>query len=173
MASTKSIVRSTFTAIRVVIAPAVILALPCLAASPANAETRGYVIGWFATATHSTDFKDNCPQNKNGGGTELEVRDLMDIGYSREDALAIISKTKVNLPSDLRAKITNRAVVGGKQVSVYNYPEAVTRDLETVTGKYSYGFDLDGRRSSNEFVDADTHQGIDNQLWRAIGCTDS
>src|SRR3954468_21592570 len=105
-------------------------------APPAVAETRGYVIGWFATATHSTDFSDNCPQNLNGGKTEMLARDLMDIGYSKEEAYATIAKSKESLPSDLRAKTVNRAIVNGKHVSVYNYPEAVTRNLETVTGKY-------------------------------------
>jgi hypothetical protein len=149
------------------------LTLPLLASAPASAETRGYIIHWFATATHSTNFAENCPKNLNGGYTELLVRDLMDIGHSKEEAYAIVTKAKENLPNDLRVKTTNRAVVNGRNVSVYNYPEAVTRNLETVTGPYGYGFDLDGKRSANEFTDPDTKQKIDNQLWRAIGCTDS
>ena len=32
------------------------------AASPASAETRGYVISWFATATNNPDFVQNCPE---------------------------------------------------------------------------------------------------------------
>lgn len=144
-----------------------------VAAMPVAAETRGYVIGWFATATHSTNFAENCPQNRNGGYTELLIRDLVDIGYSKSEATEIVSKAKENLPSELRVRTTNRAVVNGKKVSVYNYPEAVTRDLETVVGRYGYGFDLNGKESPNDFEDPDTHQKVDNQLWRAIGCTDS
>src|SRR6185312_16106201 len=30
--------------------------------SAASAETRGYVISWFATATNNPDFVRNCPQ---------------------------------------------------------------------------------------------------------------
>ena len=153
---------------------AVLVTLPfCLLGSPSQAETRGYVLGWFATATHSTDFNDNCPQGRNGGYTDLLIRDLVDIGYSRAEATDIVSKAKENLPGELRVKATNRARVNGKPVSVYNYPEAVQRDLETVTGRYAYGFDLSGKPSPNKFEDPDTHQKIDNQLWRAIGCTDS
>lgn len=145
----------------------------CTTAVPASAETRGYIIHWFATATHSANFDENCPKGINGGYTELLVRDLMDIGHTKEEAYAIVAKAKENLPSDLRVKTTNRAVVNGKNVSVYNYPEAVKRDLETVVGPYGYGFDLDGKRGPSEFTDPDTKQKIDNQLWRAIGCTDS
>src|SRR5690349_240408 len=104
----------------------------CLATAPASAETRGFIINWFATATHSQNFDENCPKGINGGYTELLVRDLMDIGHSKEEAYAIVTKAKENLPSELRIKTTNRAIVNGRNVSVYNYPEAVTRNLETV-----------------------------------------
>src|SRR5690606_23072713 len=41
---------------------AVLLSFP-LVVSPhaARAETRGYVVSWFATGTHDTNFKENCP----------------------------------------------------------------------------------------------------------------
>src|SRR5579862_3814270 len=58
----------------------------CLASAPSSAETRGYIISWFATATHVQDFKLNCPQDRNGGGLNLAIRNLMDVGYSREEA---------------------------------------------------------------------------------------
>jgi hypothetical protein len=145
----------------------------CLAASPASAETRGYIISWFATATHVQDFKLNCPQDRNGGGLNLAIRNLMDVGYSREDATKLANDPVAEYQSDIQEKITNRAVVNGKHVSVYNYPDAVKDpNIETVTGKYAYGFDLGGP-AANKFEDPDTHQKIDNQLWRAIGCLDS
>src|SRR5581483_12472734 len=31
-------------------------------ASAAAAETRGYVVSWFATATNNPDFATNCPE---------------------------------------------------------------------------------------------------------------
>src|SRR5580692_9097013 len=68
-------------------AVAVLLGIPLWwASAPARAETRGYIVSWFATATHAQDFKLNCPLDKNGGGLNLAIRNLMDIGYPREDA---------------------------------------------------------------------------------------
>src|SRR3954452_3111874 len=110
-------------ALRSFLTAAMAALLFCSSVTPAFAETRGYVIGWFATATHSTDFADNCPQNRNGGYTELLIRDLMDVGYSKTDATDIVAKHPVQLPGELRIKAMNRAVVKGKNVSVYNYPE--------------------------------------------------
>jgi hypothetical protein len=144
----------------------------CAASFPSNAETRGYIISWFATATHAQDFKSNCPLDKNGGGLNLAIRDLIDIGYSKEEA-AKLARDDANYTPEIYAKVTNRAVVNGKHVSVYNYPDAVKDpNIETVTGKYAYGFDLGGP-AANKFEDPETHSKIDNQLWRAVGCTDS
>jgi hypothetical protein len=41
-----------------------------------------------------------------------------------------------------------------------------------VTGKYAYGFDL-GAAPRAKFEDPDTHEKVDNQLWRAVGCSES
>jgi hypothetical protein len=41
-----------------------------------------------------------------------------------------------------------------------------------VTGKYAYGFDLGGN-PANKFEDPDTREKVDNQLWRAVGCSHS
>ena len=154
---------------------AALAAIPlCVAATPSHAETRGYVISWFATATNSNDFKANCPQDKNGGGLKLAIRNLMDIGYSREEATEMANDPKAEYKQDLQDRITNRARVNGKPVSVYNYPEAVPDpNIETVSGKYAYGFDLSGKPSGMKFEDPETHQKVDNQLWRAVGCTES
>jgi hypothetical protein len=39
------------------------------------------------------------------------------------------------------------------------------------TGKVSYGMDLDGKVGPEDFTDPNGVKGIDNQLFRAIGCT--
>ncbi len=152
-------------------------ALPlCFAVPAMAAETHGYVISWFATATHAADFATNCPENRNGGRTELTIRALIDIGYTREEALDMVKNAAVStaLPADVTKKMENRAIVNGKPQSIYNYPEAVhDPNLETVIGKFAYGFDLGGRTEANKFEDPDTRQKVDNQLWRAVGCTES
>ncbi len=139
---------------------------------PAHAETRGYVISWFGTATYVSDFKNSCPQNKNGGGAEWMIRDLISIGYSKAQAAKLAEGGEVAGP--LRDKLARRAVVNGKNVSIYNYPDAVPDpDIETVSGKYAYGFDLGGTNEAAKFIDPETGGKVDNQLWRAIGCTAS
>lgn len=149
-----------------------VLALAAAGAAPAHAETRGYVISWFGTATYVKDFKSSCPLDKNGGGAEWMIRDLISIGYTPAQAAKLAEGGEVSGP--LREKLTNRAVVNGKNVNIYNYPDAVPDpNIETVSGKYAYGFDLGGTDESAKFIDPETGEKVDNQLWRAIGCTAS
>ena len=63
--------------------------------------------------------------------------------------------------------------VNGTPANIFDYPESVPDpNIQTVTGKYAYGFDLGGNPAS-KFEDPDTHQKVDNQLWRAVGCSHS
>jgi hypothetical protein len=118
---------------------------PC---TPASADTRGYVISWFATATNNPDFVQNCPR---------AAKDPNRVHFAVETG---------------RRK--DRAIVDGKPVPAKDYPDAVVKDpnIETVVGKYAYGFDLGGP-GADKFIDPDTHEKVDNQLWRAVGCTAS
>lgn len=151
-----------------------VLGVPlCLWAASASAETHGYVISWFATATYNQNFKEACPEDRNGGGLQLAIRNLMDIGYSREQATEMANNPAIENRTEIQEAIINRVKVNGKPVSVFNYPEAVKDpNIETVTGPYAYGFDLGGK-PGNKFIDPETRQKVDNQLWRAVGCTDS
>src|SRR5215469_11793285 len=108
----------------------------------ALAESRGYVISWFSVATNNPDFAVNCPQTIK--------EQISRIGKRRETP----------------------AFVDGKEVAALDYPDALQKDpdLETVVGKYAYGFDLGGPEAS-KFIDPETHEKVDNQLWRAVGCT--
>jgi hypothetical protein len=117
-----------------------------LTASPASAETRGYVLSWFATATNNPDFVQNCPE---AAKNPDRVKFVVAAGGQRRD----------------------RALVNGKPVSPLNYPDALQKEpnFEPVAGKYAYGFDLGGPEA-NKFIDPDTHEKVDNQLWRALGC---
>src|SRR5262249_19757075 len=65
----------------------------------------------------------------------------------------------------------DHAFVGDTEVARLDYPDALNKDpeVETVVGKYAYGFDLGGAASS-KFEDPMTHEKVDNQLWRAVGC---
>jgi hypothetical protein len=146
-----------------------------VASGPAVAtETQGYVISWFATATYNLDFKGNCPEDRNGGQIAHRLRVLKSLGYTEEQANAIVQDEEHPLAAEARRKAETRAMVNGKPASIYNYPEAVVDpNLELSSGKYAYGFDLDGRTNPGDFEDPDTRVKVDNQLWRAVGCTES
>ena len=42
--------------------------------------------------------------------------------------------------------------------------------FKEATGKVSYGMNLDGKEGPEDFTDPDGVKGVDNQLFRAIGC---
>ncbi len=128
---------------RVALLAAVVLP-SVLSATPAAAETRGYVISWFATAVNTRDFATDCPLAAKDNKTAADA-----LGPARKDT----------------------AMVDGKPVPTSSYPAAVQKDpdIETIKGKFAYGFDLGGP-AKNKFVDPDTGGKVDNQLWRAIGC---
>jgi hypothetical protein len=118
------------------------------AVASASAESRGYVVSWLATATNNPDFALNCPRLAKNPDV---VKGLENTG-----------------------RAPDHAVVNGQPVPPLDYPDAVQKDpnIETVVGKYAYGFDLGGP-AANKFEDPETHQPVDNQLWRAVGCTKS
>ncbi len=117
-------------------------------ASPASAETRGYLISWFAVATNNPDFPVNCP---------IAAKDPDRVKY-------------VAVGGEGNGK-KYTATVNGQPESVLAYPDASPDPgLETVVGPYAYGFDL-GSAATSKFIDPDTHEKVDNQLWRAVGCT--
>src|SRR4051812_25285462 len=128
---------------------AVGVALPLLLGAPAaSAETRGYLISWFAVATNNPEFEINCPE---------AAKDPDRVKF----AVAATNRNRY------------QATVNGQPEAPNPYPEAVPDpNIETVTGPRAYGFDLGGS-AANKFTDPDTHERVDNQLWRAVGCTTS
>jgi hypothetical protein len=63
---------------------------------------------------------------------------------------------------------------GNGKDNVYAHPETMADPgMIEVSGKYSYGFNLDGKgvASPSKFEEPDTHeQGINNQLYKVEGC---
>jgi hypothetical protein len=151
------------------------ITLAIAVATPALAESRGYVVSWFATATtlDVVDYKANCPDGRSGTRVSQVIREIMAGGYTREEALKIVSHDRdtIVLPDDVLHRVDMRAIVNGRHVNIYNYPDAVPDpNMETVSGKYAYGFDLGSKNRTNKFIDPQTHQLVDNQWWRAVGC---
>lgn len=129
------------------------VALPLiLGATPASAESRGYLISWFAVATNNPEFVTNCPE-------------------AAKDPDRV--KFAVVAADDGNARRRYKAIVKGKEEAPNPYPDAVPDPkIETVTGPRAYGFDLGGP-AKNKFIEIETKEKIDNQLWRAVGCTTS
>ena len=128
---------------------AVGVALPLIFGAPAaHAESRGYLISWFAVATNNPEFETNCPE-----------------------AAKDPDRVKFAVQNNNRANY--KAIVNGQEEAPNPYPGAVPDpNIELVSGPRAYGFDLGGP-AKNKFTEIDTKEKIDNQLWRAVGCTTS
>lgn len=133
------------------------------------AETRGFAISLIYTASHESE--DNCPRGGNGGPAELYQRILIDKGYTKEQALKIIANDGVD-ENGARIDYRMRGRVDGKPANVANFPWSYPDPkIETVAGRYAYGFNLDGSFGPDSFEDPETgEKGVDNQMWRALGC---
>lgn len=137
------------------------------------AETRGFVVS-FLHATNREDPR-NCPKGGNGGSSHAQLRAYKAAGLSEEEIAAIV-RGEAGPSNGLKLiEVRNmRGRVNGKPARIAFFPETVPDpQLETVSGPYAYGFDLDGKGpgTPNTFEDPETgEQGVDNQLFRALGC---
>lgn len=149
--------------------PLLVALLAASFAGSAVAESRGYVISLIHTATYSN--KDNCPEGGNGGVVDLKMRVLESKGYSKEQAAKILANNYVDEKGE-RVDVRKRGVIDGKPVDVQAFPLSVPDPrIKTVQGRYAYGFDLDGQTKPGSFEDPESGvKGIDNQMWRVLGC---
>jgi hypothetical protein len=148
----------------------------------AFAETRGYAISLIHTATYSD--KDNCPKGGNGGPVELKRRILTAQGYTPDQIAKFLAGESVDeaknskdgsaqgavkLPS--YKSLAKRGSKDGKPTDVADFPtSAPDPKIETVQGHFAYGFNLEGRATPSSFEDPDTHEPVQNQMWRVLGC---
>jgi hypothetical protein len=92
------------------------------------------------------------------------------MGYTKTQVDQIIDKAQ---GSDAGPEIIlDRGRVAGRPVDVLNFPVTVADpQIELAHGHFAYGFNLNGKVEPDSFEDPDSHElGVDNQLWRAIGC---
>ena len=138
-------------------------------APAALAESRGYAISLIYTASYSD--KDNCPRGGNGGPPEMKMRILQSRGYSKEQAFKIVANDDVDEHGQ-RINFRDRGTMNGEPANVQNFPLSYPDpQVETVQGRYAYGFNLDGKVDGNSFEDPETgEKGVDNQMWRVLGC---
>jgi hypothetical protein len=138
-----------------------------LANTASAAETRAYVVNMFHVAT--SHVKENCPDGLNPLSDEIFKHELRRLGYPAGEVEHLMRE----FPNgDYIPITTNRGRVNGKPVNVYANPwTQPDPHLKTVKGTVGFGFNLDGKDKPGDFVDPETHEkGVDNQLWRAVGC---
>ncbi len=156
---------------------AAVLACAPLMVHAALAETRSWVVSWFYPANYYD--KDTCPRGLNPLPDVFFKRDLAALGVPQAEIEDMFGKdynvqTSRPMQTDWVKKVSTR---GNGKDSVYTNPTSVPdRQLNLAVGKFAYGFNLDGKgaASPDSYEDPDTHeQGVDNQLFRAIGCIQS
>lgn len=139
--------------------------------SPASGRTLAYVIANFNNAIYETQFMDECPEGPAVGNDELWWR-----GLSRADKDKLTENGLVQ-PVDRRFISVLR---GPRGEDVCWNPTIVTDPpLRTVQGRVSYGFNLDGESDGRatpkscphrNFVSERGAPGVDNQMYRLLGC---
>ena len=141
--------------------------LGCTAATAAAGETRGFVVSWFVNSSYSQEG--DCPDGLNWSVDENMRRILKEQGKSDEEIAAMRKQATQGLAM---AIMPNRGRIDGKPVNVYLNPTAVSDPgARIMTGKQSFGFNLDGKDGPDGFTDPETgERGVDNQVFRALGC---
>src|SRR5688572_1696951 len=146
--------------------------LLCAVALPASANaatwTKSFAVEWFEPAFYygAKDGVDapgsDCPAGTN---PENDWRKLLKTSYRTDEEIEKI----LDPENPQRARMGG--IRGPNKENVYEKPWVVPDpQMVGVTGKVSYGFDLDGNSKTGfEGVDGDK-RGIDNQYYRAAGC---
>ena len=143
---------------------------PSMAAEQSGTLT--FVVRDWFTAMYESRFMDECPEGLNVGNDEYWWR-----GLSKKD--------RARLTEDGLVQTLNRhnlAVARGPKGEDVCLIPTLVKDppLRVVEGKLAYGENLDGTTDGHataktckhtKFTTPDGKAGIDNQLYRLVGCT--
>ncbi len=115
----------------------------------------GYVLTERHWAIHETEASADCPQGMNSRGSRDLFAELFPEPDSGEYTVA-----------------DTRLMIEGYQ---YHNSAAISDIYDALPfyepqGNVSYGLNLDGEVSPNDFQNPTGEEGIDNQLFRALGC---
>ncbi len=146
--------------------------VPAPRAAPRTPQTLAFVVANWDNAIYQTRFMDECPDGPTIGNDELWWR-----GLSRADKDKLTDKGLVQ-PVDRRFI----SVLRGPKGEDVCWNPTVVQDppLRTVKGKTAYGFNLDGKIDGGatpkscphqDFTGVDGTPGVDNQMYRLLGCT--
>ncbi len=136
-------------------------------------ETLGFAVVSFYTSVYETKYMEECPRGLAVGNDELwwkgldpAVRDELTDGGEIEPVTG--------------TRRAMSALRGPNGEDVCWYPESVIDPpLKTIEGSISFGMDLDGRGGAevpgqtcahDDFTSPDGVSGIDNQMYRLLGC---
>ncbi len=143
-----------------------------IASQAGAAETRSYVIEWFSQASYSQDG--DCPGGVNPPTRRQYFETLSLLGKTPGEVEALMEKyAEGGMPSaNVKNTLRMRGRIGEDAVNGFVHPWTVADPkLTSVVGDYAYGFNLDGKITDASFIDPQTQEaGIDNQLFRAMGC---
>jgi len=146
--------------------------LGALSAAASAAETRSFVVSYFYDANWS-DGKTDCPDGLNLSAIDFYRRDLARAGKTHDEIEAALK----DFPGEGGLKqpwVPMVVTRGNGKDNVYANPTTMPdMGLKEVTGKYAYGFNLDGKGAASPkgFEEPDTHeQGVNNQMYRVMGC---
>ena len=157
---------------------------PLLAAD--NLESRGYVISMVHTAANDDD--QTCPAGTNGTRPDVLIRRVMSEGYGEEEAISIINSVRINGGRDDAGNLVGTAITLGGGASYTgdqswndfdfnpaNVPSAMPDpNAFNATGRFDFGLNLVCGEGRDSWEHPNTGaRGIDNQMWRVLGCWDA
>jgi len=149
-------------------------------------EVRGFVISMVHTATYYDD--QTCPEGTNGTRPDVLIRRVMRDGYDREEAVRIVSGIRSNGGRDDEGNLVGSAIVlgggasssgdqswNGFSFNPANFPSVLPDPMSyNAVGRFAIGLNLDGKVGPESWEHPFTGEiGIDNQMWRVLGCWDA
>jgi hypothetical protein len=135
-----------------------------IAATPALAApwSRGFVVDFYEPAF----YYGGPPLTTEAPGTDCPNGTVSAEAVAAQGANIVSTLVSGSLQ---RTDAPPRTFAPG--IDVYMNPHtAPDPGLQEVTGKIAVGFNLDGKADTGGFVGVDGVQGVDNQLYRILGC---
>lgn len=102
----------------------------------------------FWSVYQTPDAKDECPKGFNDGPREQFEQLFPDLQTRSVESTQLRQEVQTWLPTTT--------------------PDGF--EFREVEGRYSWGLNLDAKNSADDFEHPDGTQGIDNQVYRAVGC---
>ena len=150
-----------------------ILGLP-VTATAAERNKLGFVVESWYTGIYDTEYMEECPEGIVIGNDEIWFNGLSPEQKDIETGSGTLQV--LDLP-----RRPNQYLRGPNGEDVCWHPESVIDPpMRTITGKYSFGLNLDGNTDGKATPNTCEHgnfqtpdgqvSGVDNQLYRLMGC---